>query len=611
LEVLVQSGAALELLKNSKKRERLDKEMENQRDLRKLADTALGKHPADLVVKNGVLMDVYTGRMVPGRSVAMVDEWIAYVGPDAEYTIGPETDVIDAEGRVICPGYIDAHTHLGNYFDFSEFLSYAIPSGVTSVLTEMDSYSFALGVEGVKAFLEQIEFCPVRIYVAAPPMISLSPVTESLRITKGQLAELLNHPLVIGLGESYWQGAILTSDSRVLDLMAETRKMRKSIQGHAAGAFDRKLAAYAATGVESCHEAISTEDVLNRLEMGLYAMIREGDIRCDLEIILPLKGKVDFRRIILVTDGTNPGLLLKKGYLQDVVQKAVDLGIAPMDAVRMVTLNPAEHLGLDHLIGGVAPGRSGDLLLLEDLKNMKPEMVISRGRLVAEKGHMAILVPDAAIPKRLLNTVNAEPISLAGLTLHKSLTNETGQVRTLDIQPGGLVAREGLGVPKVSGEHLLADPEKDLLKIVFMERISGRGEAFVGFVQGWGQKRGAVATSTCWDAGGIVGIGENDKDLADAVNRVINIQGGAALVVEGRLEAEISFRVGGYVSELKMPELAVELDNFQKIMALQGVIHDNALLSLSVLTGAAIPFIRMTEKGYYRFRENDFVGLIP
>jgi len=585
--------------------------MEKKRDLRKLADAALGKQSADLVVKNGVLMDVYTGRMVPGRSVSMVDEWIAYVGPDAEYTIGPETKVIDAGGRIMCPGFIDAHTHLINFFNINDFLTYAIPCGVTTLLTETESYGFAIGAEGVKAFLKQIDSCPIKIYTLIPPMISLSPASESLMIETEQLTELFKDPRVIGLGEPFWQGAILNRDQRVLDLMAKTQRLGKSVQGHAAGAFDRKLAAYVATGVESCHEAISTEDVLNRLEMGLYAMIREGDIRRDLEIILPLKDKIDFRRLILVTDGTNPSLLMERGYLQDVVQKAVDLGVEPMDAVRMVTLNPAEHLGLDTLVGGIAPGHHGDLLLLEDAKIMKPEMVISKGRVVAEKGRMTVPVPDAGYPAPLMKTVNAAPISPRDLKVSRSFTDEKGRVRTLDIQPGGLVTREGKGVPRVPNEELLADPDNDLLKIVFMERISGRGERFVGFVRGWGQKRGAVATTLCWDTGAIVGIGENDEDLARAVNRLIEIQGGTTVFVAGNLKTEIPLPVGGYVSESKMPEIAGQMNRFQETMTSLGVIPDFPHLTLSVLTTAAIPFMRMTEKGYYRFRENDFVGLMP
>ncbi len=585
--------------------------MENSEYLRKLADTALGKHPADLVVKNGLLMDVYTGRMVPHRSVAMVDEWIVYVGPDAQYLVGPNTRVVDADGLVICPGYIDAHTHLTSFFNISDFLSYAIPSGLTTVLTETESYGFALGADGVKAFLMQTEPCPIKIYTVVPPMISLSPALKDRMITREQLASLYEDPRVLGLGEPFWQGVILSHNERVMGLMAETRRRGRSLQGHAAGAFDRKLAAYVSTGVESCHEAISPEDVLNRLEMGLYAMIREGDIRRDLEIILPLKDKIDFRRLILVTDGTNPDLLLKNGYLQDVVQKAVDLGIDPMDAIRMVTLNPAEHLGLDTLTGGIAPGHHGDLLLLRDVKTMKPDMVISKGRIVAENGHMSVSLPDGTVPEQLLNTINAKPVSPVDLRVSGSLANEKGEVRTLHIQPGGLVSREGRGVPRVLNEDLASDAETDLLKIVFVERVSGRGESFVGFVRGWGQKRGAVATSFCWDTGGIVGIGENDEDLAKAINRVIETQGGTVLYEGGSLKSEIPFRIGGYVSELKIPRIAKQLEGFQKAAASLGVLHEFAQLSLSVLTTPAIPFIRMTEKGYYRFRENDYVGLTP
>ena len=583
--------------------------MESGRDMRRLVDTALGRRPADLVVQNGDLMDVYTGRMLPGRSIAMTDEWIAYVGSDAEHTVGPDTRVIDAGGRVVCPGFMDAHTHLINYFNMPEFLSYAIPSGVTTLVTELECYGFILGAEGVRIFLNQIESSPIKIYALVPPMISLSPAVRPLMIRPEQLAGLFEDTRVMGLGESFWQGTILTPDDRVLDLIAETQRCGKSVQGHAAGAFDQKLAAYAAIGVESCHEAISTQDVLNRLEMGLYAMIREGDIRRDLEIILPLKDKIDLRRVILVTDGTNPGLLMQNGYLRDVVQKAIDLGVEPMDAIRMVTLNPAEHLRLDTLTGGIAPGRHGDLLILPDARTMKPQWVIAKGKVVARDGQATVPFPAAQNPELLLNTVRADPVSSGDLRISQSLADADGMVRTLDIQPGGLVAREGRARPKVVSGDLAADPENDLLKIFFMERLSGQGDSFTGFVRGWGQKQGAVATTLCWDAGGIMGIGENDRDLTAAVNRLIDIQGGTAVFVDGDLILEIPLSVGGYVSHLNMAELTERLSRFQKIMASLGVRLDFAHLTLSVLTTPAIPFIRMTEKGYYRFRESDVVGL--
>ena len=580
--------------------------MKEIRDNRRLADTALGREPADTVIKDGVLMDVYTGRILPGRSVAIRDRWIAYVGPDAEHTIGEKTEVIEADGRLICPGYIDAHTHLATYWDIADFLAYTIPCGITTHFTEAEAYAFILGSEGFKAFLDQIENQPVKIYGLIPPMISLSPVSEPLLINRDKIKDLLKDPRVMGLGESFWQGTIMTRDNRVLELIQETLKAGKSVEGHAAGAFDRKLAAYAGAGALSCHEAISTDDVLSRLELGLYAMIREGDIRRDLEIILPLKDRIDLRRVILVTDGTNPIDLVKRGYMIDVIQKAVDLGFKPIEAVQMVTLNPAEHFGLAHLMGGIAPGRYADILLLPEDGVMKPELVISNGRIVAENGETAVEIPATPYPGELLKTVRVDPVSSSDLAVP---AHGQGDIRTIYIQPGGLVTREGKATPKIVNGQLEADPERDLLKIVFIERNSGRGEKFIGFISGWGQKKGAVATTLCWDAGAIVAIGANDDDLTAVINRVIDLQGGAVVSVDGAFLAEIPLNIGGFISQLKMPEIAHRLEAFQKAVASLGSTLTFTHLTLNVLSTAAIPFIRITEKGYYRLRENDFVNL--
>ena len=580
--------------------------MKGEKNNRRIADTALGHEPADMVITDGLLMDVYTGRLLPGRSVAIKDEWVAYVGPDAGHTIGEKTEVIEADGRLLCPGYMDAHTHLAAYWNIPGFLTYAIPCGVTTFFTEAESYAFVLGSEGFRAFLDQIENQPAKIYAMIPPMVTLSGSAEPLFIRKEELKSLLKDPRVMGLGESYWQGALSKDGDRVLELIRETLNTGKSVEGHAAGAFDRKLAAYTGAGALSCHEAISTDDVLSRLELGLYAMIREGDIRRDLEIILPLKDKIDLRRVILVTDGTNPADLIENGYMVDVVQKAVDLGFSPMEAARMVTLNPAEHFGLDHLIGGISPGRYGDILLLPQKGVMKPDLVISKGRIVAEKGQMAFEIPETPYPEKMLKTVKVKPVSPSDLEIP---SHDTDQIRTIDIQPGGLVTREGKATPRVTNGRFESDLERDLLKIVFIERTSGRGERFIGFVRGWGQKEGAAATSLCWDVGGIVAIGANDIDLAAAINRVIELQGGAVVLAKGGLRAEIPLNVGGFISQLKIPDLARRLEDFERAVASLGSGVSFAHLTLNVMSTAAIPFIRMTEKGYYRLKENDFVNL--
>ena len=581
----------------------------NSSERRSLVEVALGNRPADMVIGEGVLLDVYTGQMLPRRSVAIWDKWVAYVGPDASHTIGDATRVIEAGNRIISPGYMDTHTHLGCYWDISEFLEYAIPCGVTTLVTEAESYACALGAEGFRAFLDQIDNRPVKCYGLIPPMITLSPATETLTISREETRELLKDDRVLGLGEAYWQGTILTPDNRVLELIEETMAAGKSVQGHAAGAVDRKLASYAAAGALSCHEAISTEDVLARLELGYYVMIREGHIRRDLEVILPIMDRVDLRRIILVTDGTEPEALLKQGYLIDVIQKAVDLGLEPAKAVQMVSLNPAEHFGLDHLMGGISPGRLADVLLLPEAGIMRPDMVISNGRIVAENGKTTVPLPGVPYPERLLNTVNVDPISASRLRIPVPASGPSENIRTMDIHPGGLVTREGQARAVAAEGEYCADPESDLLKIVFIERATGKAERFLGFVRGWGQKKGAVATSLCWDASGVLAVGANDEDMANAINRVIEMQGGTAVSVEGDLLIDIPFTIAGYISEMKIEDMASALSRFQKTLNTLGSNLENAHLTLCTLTTAAIPFMRMTEKGYFRLRENDIVGL--
>ncbi len=570
---------------------------------------ALGKKPADLVILSGTLLDVYSGRLVPNRSLAIVGDKIVYVGEDVRAMIGPDTEVIDAGGRIMCPGYMDAHTHLGNYWNIADFLHYSIPGGTTSYVTEGESYGFAMGSAGFETFLAQTVDRPVNFFCLIPPMVTKSKAVERFFIPRDDVRRLLAQPGVIGLGEPYWQGVVFSRDERLLGLMEETVAAGRLVQGHAAGAKGGKLAAYVLTGAASCHEAISADDVLERLEMGLYAMIRHGDIRQDIEIILPLKDRIDFRRVILVTDGTNPEMLLEHGYLVDVLQKTLDLGMPLVDVVRMVTLNPAEHLGLDQLLGGLAPGRQADVLLLPNPGCMRPDIVIAKGKMVARDGAVTVDLPRRPYDPEILRTVRLSPVSAADFTVSAPADSGSMSVRTMDVQPGGLVTREGRADVPVADGKCMADPDSDLLKVVFVERAGGKGEKFVGFVRGWGLKRGAVASSVTWDCLGVTAVGADDVSLAAAINRVIELQGGSVACLGDKVLAEIPFSVGGYVSELPLPEVAARMKEFQRAAGELGSTLPYAHLTLNVLTATAIPFIKLTEDGYFRFRENDVVGL--
>ncbi len=574
---------------------------------RELMDVALGGRPADLVITGGTLMDVYSGRLVPDRFLAAAQGRIAYVGPEVRSMIGPDTLVIEAQGRVMAPGYIDAHTHLANYWNLADFLNLAVPCGLTTFVTEIESYGFALGAAGLRAFLAQIEDFPINCLGLIPPMVTRSQAAKGLAITPAQARDLLAEPAIWGLGEPYWQAVVPLADPQVLGLIEAAASAGKTFQGHAAGARGPKLAAYALAGAGSCHEGITPGDVLERLEMGYYAMIRHGDIRQDVGIIPALQGKIDLRRLILMTDGTNPLLLEKNAYLADVVQQAVDLGVTPVEAVRLVTLNPAEYLGLERDLGGLAPGRRADVLLLPSPKRVVPDLVIAGGRVLARDGAMVEPLPRVPYPPQVYDTVRLDPITPDDLIVPAPAGYE--KIRTMEVDPGGLVTREGQAEPRVMDGRCLADPGRDLLKIVFMERVTGQGTKFIGFVRGWGLSQGALATSITWDSAGVVAVGADDVGLARAVNRVIELKGGSVACREDEVLAEVPFPVVGYISDLPLHDVAERIRAFERAAADLGCTLTNAHLTLNVMSATAIPFIKLTETGFYRFRENDVVGV--
>ena len=349
-----------------------------------LIKVALGQEKADLAVINAKVVNVYTAELLEDQSITVKDKWIAYVGQNAQDAIGPQTEVIDADGRTVIPGLIDGHTHIAWMFTPAEFLRYAMAGGTTTVVTETIEPYPVCGYAGVVDFLESLKDQPIKILATAPAMVSISSAARG--ITREDLAMLLKRDDIIGLGESYWQ-AILQYPEDILPQYEQTLLAGKTLEGHSAGASDKKLAAYVAGGISSCHEPINAEQVLERLRLGLHILVREGSIRRDLEEISKIKDLgIDLRRLILSTDGIEPRDLIEKGYMEYVLQKAIDYGFDPIAAIQMSTLNVAEHFSLDTLIGGIAPGRFADLVMIPDIKTIKAQLVISNGKVIAQNG---------------------------------------------------------------------------------------------------------------------------------------------------------------------------------------------------------------------------------
>ena len=349
---------------------------------RALMRVALGEEKADLVVAGGNLVNVYSGEILKNYSVAIKGQWIAYIGQDIRHIIGPQTKVIDVRGKTLIPGLVEGHAHLMAipcFYSLEEFLRYAARGGTTTIITESMEIAYVRGYSGLVEFLEALRDQPIKLFATIPSLLALSPETKRKAVDVDLLGELFRREEVVGLGESYWQ-SVLQDDARFLQLSQRSLEEGKTVEGHAAGAREEKLMAYLASGVSSCHESVSLEEALERLRLGLRVMIREGSIRKELEALARLKDeRIDFRRLVLVTDGVSPQELLEKGYLEHVVQKAIDLGFDPVTAIQMATLNPAEHFHLDGFLGGIAPGKYADLVVIPDPRTIQAEYVISNG----------------------------------------------------------------------------------------------------------------------------------------------------------------------------------------------------------------------------------------
>jgi adenine deaminase len=579
-----------------------------QDDRQELIKVALGEAEADLAIINGSVVNVYTGE-VEKALVLIKGERIAYVGNDAK-SIGSKTQVIDAAGKTLIPGLIDGHTHIDAIYSINELLRFAVQGGTTTIITETCSIATALGYEGVVQFLNSARRQPVKIFITAPPMVTISPVTEANAIGVKELRRLLGNKEIIGLGEPYWAD-VVGGNRRVLDLIAETLRLSGKVDGHSAGASGKKLQAYVATGVSSCHEPTTVEEVLERLRLGLFILIREGEVRRELEAVAPIKDSgIDLARLAISTDGVDPDQLVSEGYMEFVVQKAINLGFDPVMAVRMATINVAQHFAMDDIIGGIAPGRYADIVVIPDLKTIKAGYVISNGKVVSQNGRMLIKPRKHGYPQSLQNSIRLpSDFSTGDFAIRVGGNRKEVKVRLMDQVTDLLVREEFVDMPVVDGE-LKADVTKDILKVAAIEKSYGTGKSFTGLIKGIGLKKGAIATSLVWDCGDIMAVGADEADMAQAVNRIRGLGGGTVVCAGGKVIAEIALPVGGVISTEPMEAIAAGFDAIQKAASGLGAKSSDIRLTMAVLPTPAIPFLRICESGLFNLRENSFVELI-
>jgi len=577
--------------------------------IRMLINTALGKTKADIVVTNADLVNVYSGELLAGWSVAIKGDRIAFVGEKAEHTIGPDTMVIDAAKKALVPGFIDSHIHLLGVCDIYGFLQYSMSGGTTTIISETANLVMPLGYRGVEEFLKATADQPVKIYATVASPLNLGSAALSEILVPEKLRRLLKHKRILGMGETSWP-FVLENLGGIIDLHAETLNAGKLVEGHSAGSSGNNLQAYVASGISSCHEPINDEEVLDRLRLGLHVMVREGDVRRDLEVIAGIKDQpIDFRRLVFCTDVMHPEHLIEHGHMEFVVQKAIDLGFDPIVAIQMATLNAAEHFHLDNLIGGIAPGKCADMVLLPNLRRIKAEMVISNGQIIARDGKILVQPRKHVYSSSTLRSVRIpRELEPADFRIPTGGGYKPVTVRVINVIAGPITIEEQVIMTPKDG-LLDVNLEKDILKVAFINRTNNEGKMFTGFVKGIGFEKGAYASSVSMGSSGITVVGSNDQDMAGAVNRVIGLQGGVVLYAEGKVIAELPMPIGGFTSDLPIEEVRQRYEDIRRSAMFLGSPLQDIYMIITALTTTVLPSLRICEAGLIDIKKRKLLGL--
>jgi adenine deaminase len=577
----------------------------NKTILRRLLAAAKGEEPFDTIVMNGRIVNVFTNSIEEGLAVAIRDGYIVNIDAPANLGRFEKSEIIDAGGRYLCPGFIDAHTHVDTMYPFHEVVSYTLAGGTTALVSEAGTVATACGIEGLEAFYESTKGHPLRSYFVVPPLTPPFPHMEgAIGLSLTDFEKVLRRDDVLGIGEAYWTRAV-EGDGRVLDQASLALSLRKTLEGHAAGARGSKLVQYLMTGITSCHESTTIEEAVEKLRFGVYVMIREGFVRRELPELSGLKDlDVDMRRIILVSDGLDAVNYCEEGCLNAIVRRAIEYGFKPVDAIKMTTINVADYYGLRHL-GAIAPLRFADILFLDDLEKISVSRVMVDGKTVVLDGKFLGLIQPYCYPEPMKHTVRAQKVSENDFRIPAA----PGQARVRVIKVvDATITREAEATLAIKDGYLEKDLSRDILPVAVINR-NDRRQMGRGFITGTGVRKGAFATTVTWDTGNILVVGSSEAEMATAVNRLIELQGGYVICSGSETIFEFPMPIFGYIPECSMEEIRRKTKELEVRIAEIGSIIPRPFLTLQTIPFTGLPFLRITDKGLADIKNKKLVPL--
>lgn len=567
-------------------------------ELSTLIQSARGNLPADLLLKNGRVVNVFTGE-IEETSVAISNSRIVGLG---DYDAKKITDV---NGAYICPGFIDAHVHIESALvPPYEFARAVVPHGVTTVVIDPHEIANVLGKEGIRYMLDASKYTPFSVYVMASSCVPATHLeTSGAALRWSDLIEFKNDPWVLGLAEVMNYPGVINGDLQVLDKLRAFADKR--MDGHAPGLTGRELQAYVAAGIASDHECTTVDEANEKLRRGMYVMIREASNAHNLLTLLPIINARTARRVLFCTDDRLPDDLIDKGSIDYIVRTAIQHGLDPVTAITIATLNASEYFGLNDR-GALAPGKRADIVVFNNFDELKIERVYYGGQRVVYRGK---LEPDDHERSRppLRNTMN---VDWSRVDLRVRAESNANTLRIIGLVPGQLVTREEFDRALIQNDQVVSDPSRDILKMAVIERHHATGNVGLGFVRGFKLSSGAIGSSVGHDSHNILVVGTNDEDMLSAARAIASMQGGFVAVDKGQVLGRVPLPIGGLMSEQPIERVRAELDHLNAATRNLGCDLETPFMALSFLALPVIPDLKLTDKGLVDVRKFDFVALL-
>lgn len=593
-------------------------------DHRKLVDVAMGRAPADLIVRGGRWVCVQSGEIVPDIDIAVAGERVAFVGPDASHTRGEGTRIVDANGRYLVPGLLDAHMHVeSSMVTVTEFVRAVLPRGTTGLFIDPHEIANVFGLEGVRLMVEEAAVQPIHVWVQVPSCVPSAPGLETpgAGIGPEDVAEAMSWAGVIGLGEMMNFPGVYQGDSNVHAILRATRETGKVIGGHyAADDLGLPFHGYAAGGAEDDHEGTRREDAVARVRQGMKVMLRLGSAWFDVaeQSRAITEMGLDPRRFLLCTDDSHSGTLVRDGHMDRVVRHAISRGLRPITAIQMATINTAEHFRLSRHMGMIAPGRFADILLVPSLPEFQAELVIARGNVAAEAGRLSIDPGPFPYPEwarrsvRLSRPLVAEDFRLSpGGSIDAGEMNQSVTANVIGVIENQAPTRHLRFAVPLRDDEVRVSGVEDLAKVALVERHRGNGGIQVGLVRGFGFDRPcAVATTVAHDSHHMIVVGTDEADMALAANRLAEIGGGQIVVSEGDVLGLVALPIAGLMSEGRAEEVAEQATALLQGFAACGCTMNNPNMQLSLLALVVIPELRISDLGLVDVKQFDFIPVL-